>query len=177
MARRTWPEDERDEYEVACNEAWDSAKSTRERGERFRELVEDGVQAHRLWASDLLQEFVQRGAEAELKSWRNRTRRVVAVAHDGRLLNLPRVIGVKVRSEDDGTAFHQQELYDFLPFEQLEEKAKEYLSQARAYQDRLYVLTLLLELRELVPGATTPDEAARSLGTTVDAWLDERTAA
>lgn len=176
MARRTWPEDERGEYEVACNDAWDSAKSTRERGERFRELVDDGVQAHRLWANDLLQEFLQRGAEAELKSWRNRTRRVVAVAHDGRILDLPRVIGVKVPSED-GAAYHQQELYDFLPFEQLEEKAKEYLSQARAYQDRLYVLTLLLELRDLAPGASTPQEAAERLGTTVDAWLDERTAA
>ncbi len=173
---RTWPQDDRDEYEVACAEAWDYAEGTRGRAERLVELIEDGVQAQRLWARDLLSQFVQRGAESELKTWRKRTQRVVAIAHDGRVLNRPRVVGV-VRQADDGARFSDQTLYDFLTWEQIEEVRAGHLRQISAYRDNVYIESLLLELRELAPGTATPGEAADRLGTTVDAWLDQRTAA
>ncbi len=176
MAARTWPQEDRDEYEVACTEAWDSAEGTRERGERFLELVREAAdQAHRIWARDLLTQFEEHGAQAELKRWRKATRKVVAVAHDGRILSRPRVVGVQVQGESGASSV--QMLWDYMTFEQIEQKIAEFLRQVSAYRDNIFVATLLLELRDLVPTAATPDEAAERLGTTVDAWLDERTAA
>lgn len=175
MAGRTWPPEDRDEYEVACNEAWDSAEGTRERGSRFLEIVRDAAQAHRIWACDLLSQFMEAGAQAELKRWRKANQKVVAVSHDGRILSRPRVVGVRIQNED-GVA-NIQTLYDYMTFEQIEQKVAEFLRQVSAYRDNIFVATLLLELRELAPGATTPHEAAERLGTTVDIWLDQRTAA
>lgn len=176
MPGRTWPPEDRDEYEVACTEAWDGAEGTRDRGDRFLQIVRDAAQAHRTWAVDLLAQFLENGAQAELKHWRKATRKVVAVAQDGRILSRPRVVGV-VRRDEEGKPFHQQEAFDFMTFDEIEDKAKEFLRQVTAYQDNIFVATLLLELRDLAPGTCTPDEAARHLGTTVDAWLDQRTAA
>lgn len=173
---RTWSQQDRDEYETACSEAWDSAESTRERSQHFLGVTEGAAQAQRPWASSLLDDFMETGAAAELKRWRKRTQRVVAVAFDGRLLNRPRVVGV-VRLAEDGARVSDQMLYDFLTWEQIEEVRTGHLRQISAYRDNVYIESLLLELRDLAPGTATPDEAARSLGTTVDAWLDARTAA
>lgn len=172
---RTWSQQDRDEYETACAEAWDHAEGTRDRALHFLRLVQDAAQAHRQWALSLLDEFLETGAAGELKRWRKRTQRVVVAAHDGRVIDRPRVVGV-VRQDDDGARFSQQSLYDFLTWEQIEEVRAGYLRQVSAYRDNLQVVSRLLELRALAPVAATPDEAARSLGTTVDAWLDQRAA-
>jgi hypothetical protein len=129
-----------------------------------------------MWARDLLVQFVQTGAQTELKRWRKANQRMVAVAPDGRLLSLPRVVGVRIPDEA-GVAVHQQHIFDLLTWDQIEQKINEYLRQVSAYRDDIFLATVLLELRELAPGASTPQEAASRLGTTVDAWLDERTAA
>jgi hypothetical protein len=173
---RTWSPQDREEYEVACAEAWDHAEGTRERALHFLALVQDAAQAHRPWALSLLDEFLESGSASELKRWRKRTQRVVAVAHDGRVLDRPRVVGV-VRQRDDGARYSDQTLYDLLTWEQIEEVHAGYLRQISAYRDNAYITSLLLELRNLAPAAMTPREAAELLGTTVDAWLDERTAA
>lgn len=167
---RTWPQDDRDEYEVACSEAWDAGESTRERGDHFLRLVLDADQAGRVWAADLLRQFHEQGAQRELKSWGKANEPVVALAYDGRILSTTRLIGVRRRAED-GSSVSAQTLFDLLTWEEIETKIGEYLRQVSAYRDLIAIGTRLLELRDLAPGASTPAEAADKLGTTVDAWL------
>lgn len=170
MGQRTWSQRDRQEYAAACAEAWECGDSTRERGERFRALVADAVQAHRPWAVDLTLQFAQRGAQTELNSWRKSARPLAAVAHDGRLLSKTRVVGIQ-RHADDGARYVTQALFDFLTFAEIEKKIAEYATQVRAYGDNLDVARQLLKLRDLAPDAATPADAATRLGTTVDAWL------
>ena len=172
---RTWSPQDREEYEVACTEAWDCAEGTQERALHFLRVVQDAAQAHRPWALCLLDEFLETGAAGELKRWRKRTQRVVAIAHDGRVIDRPRVVGVMRRDDGGGASFTQESLFE-LTWQELEQVRSRDLSQISAYRDNLHVVSRLLELRELAPGAATPDDAARSLGTTVDAWLEQRAA-
>lgn len=173
MPGRAWSQQDRDEYAAACAEAWDSGDSTRERGKHFRTLVDDAVQAHRTWALDLAHQFAERGAQTELNSWRKATRPLAAVTHDGRVINTTRVIGVQ-RKDDDGARYVTQVLFDLLSFREIEEKVTEYRRNEQAYRDNITVANRLLKLRELVPDAVTPADAAARLGTTVDAWLMEQ---
>lgn len=170
MPGRTWSQQDRDEYAAACAEAWDSGDSTRARGEHFGVLVADAVQAHRPWAIDLTRQFALRGAQTELNSWRKSTRPLAALAHDGRVINTTRVIGVQ-RKDDDGSRYVTQALFDLLTFPEIEDKVTEYRRNEQAYRDNIAVATRLLKLRALAPAAATPADAAQSLGTTVDAWL------
>lgn len=173
---RTWTAADRDEYEVASAEAWDAAESTRERAMHFLLLVQDAAQAHRPWALALLGDFLESGAASELKRWRKASHKVVALAPDGRILSRPRTVGVQ-RKTADGVVYVQQEAFDLLAWEEIERKIADFRIQIGAYADNIFILSTVLELRELAPGSSTPDEAARQLGTTVDAWLDTRTAA
>lgn len=172
MPGRGWSQQDRDEYSQACAEAWASADSTGDRGRRLNELVADAVQAHRPWAVDLLRQFCERGAQAELKSWRKTTFPLTAVSHDGRVLSKTRVVGVE-RQDDDGARYVTQALFDLMSFAEIEQKIRDYQSQVRAYGDNIDVARRLLKLRDLVPEAETPAEAVSRLGTTVDAWLME----
>lgn len=170
MPGRSWSQQDRDEYAAACAEAWDAGDSTRERGRAFRALVDDAVQAHRPWAMDLSRQFAERGAQTELNSWRKSTRPLAAVAHDGRVISKTRVVGVH-RQGEDGSRYTTQALFDLLTFAEIQDKVHEYRQQASAYRDNIAVATRLLKLRDLAPEAATPADAARVLGTTVDAWL------
>ena len=172
---RTWSSEDRDEYATACAEAWASAESTRERGLHFLRLVQDAAQAHRTWALGLLDDFLASGSSAELKRWRKASRPLVAVAPDGRVISRPRTVGVQ-RQDAEGATYVQQEAFDFLTWEEVEQKIVFYRTQVSAYADNIFLARCVLELRELAPDAATPDEAARQLNTTVDAWLEQRAA-
>lgn len=78
--------------------------------------------------------------------------------------------------DEYGRVYVTSKASDQLTWTQLEEERAHLLAAAVAYRDNVYIESLLLELRELATGTATPDEAARSIGTTVDAWLDRRTA-
>lgn len=170
MPGRTWSAADREEYEAACTEAWAAGTSTRERGEAFRALVADAVQAHRSWACHLMRIFAERGAQAELKSWRKASQPVAVVAYNGQVLSRPRVVGFQQR-DAEGHGYVVQELFDLIPFAKIEEKVTEYQRQVGAYRENLALARRLLELRDAVPDALTPADAASRLGTTVDAWL------
>lgn len=170
MPGRAWSQEDRDEYNAACAEAWASGDSTGSRGRRLHEVIADAVQAHRPWALDLLRQFCERGAQAELKAWRKATFPMTAVSHDGRLISKTRVVGVE-RHHDDGGRYVTQALFDLMTFAEIEQKVRDYQSQVRAYGDNIDVARRLLKLRDLAPDAATPADAAASLNTTVDAWL------
>jgi hypothetical protein len=165
-----WPAGDYGEYEAACTEAWADGPGTQDRGRRFLEIVEDAAQAQRVWAVDLLRRFAERGAAAELKTWRKVSRKLRVRLHDGTVVDRPRVVGI-ARQDDGGRRYVEQTLFDLEPFEIIETKVREWGRQVRAYRANIALGLRLLALRDAAPAATTPAEAAAALGTTVAAWL------
>ena len=87
MNRNAWSADERAEYDILCAEAWWYGTSTRERTERYVEMLRDAEQAHRFYAKDCLDDALHRGAAAQLTSWSTRQKAGrIAVSHEGKML-------------------------------------------------------------------------------------------
>jgi hypothetical protein len=168
----TWPEGEWDEFEELCRNAERLGESTGHRARLFGDMIEGAVQAHRIFARDIEREALRRGFLSIFRQWQKSHGGPVVVSHDGRILTKSRVIGVR-RSGPDGTEHHQQLLFDYCTWDELGTKRKEYIAAMRGYGDDIAVIDRLLALRELAPESTTPAEAAKELGTTVDAWLAE----
>lgn len=171
MNERNWTEDDREEYDAMCSQAWAAGPSTRARIDAFVSMLLDARQAHREWAFRVEDEALRRGASSLLTRW-NKARNQVAVSYDGQVLSKPRAIGTE-RTDEAGNRYATQTLFDFMSWSELSEKKREYLTQIRAYSANVAVLDRLLALRELAPGAATPAEACDQLGTTVEAWLAE----
>jgi hypothetical protein len=169
MSHPSWSPEEREEFEALCEEAWTSSDSTRARTEEFLRLLHDAEQGRRLFAKDTLREAEGIGAASILKRWNKRTNRV-AVSYDGKVLSKPRTIGT-TRADAAGNRYAVQTLFDYMTFEEIETKVREYLRQVSAYRENIYIGTRLLELRDMAPDARTPAEACKQIGTTVDAFL------
>jgi hypothetical protein len=177
VKRNSWSTDERVEYDILCDEAWSYSTSTRERTERFIEMLRDADQAHRFYATDCLDDALHWGAAAQLNAWKTRQKiGRIAVSYEGKVLNARRIRGTIVR-DDDGNPMHTQCLFDYFTWEQLEAKALEYATNIRAYKVNLDTVSHLLELRDLAPGTNTPDEATKQLGVSVEEFLMGETAA
>lgn len=161
--------EERAEFDALCSDAEQSATSTAERVEEFRRRIHDARQAHRFYASDVLDEAEVRGLASIFKGWQKR-QRIPFVTPDGREVAKPRVIGVG-QTDDEGRRYSTQTLFDLLTREEIEAKIAEYAAQVRAFRDNIAVCLRLLELLDAVPTAATPAEAAELLGTTVEAFL------
>lgn len=162
---------------MLCDEAWRYSRSTRERTERFVQMLRDAEQAHRFYASDCLDEFLHRGAAAQLASWHTRRKTGhIPISYEGKVLSARRIRGTIVR-DDNGNPIHTQALFDYFTWEQLEAKALEYSTNIRAYKVNFDTVSRLLELRELAPGAKDPYEATKQLGISVEEFLMIGTAA
>lgn len=177
MNRNAWSAGERGEYDELCAEAVWSGASTRERTERYIKMLLDAVQAHRFYAKDCMNDALYRGATSQLTSWiKHQKAGHIAVSYEGKVLSVRRVRGTIVR-DAEGHPFHTQSLFDFWSWEQLEAKVLECAANIRAYRIQLATLLRLLELRELAPGANTPDEATKQLGISIEEFLMGGTAA
>lgn len=169
MKTNHWSDQDRQELEALRKAAWDHSTKQAERNEKYVELLLDAVQAHRKWAREVLDTLCLSGGGSDLKNWRKRTAQVM-VAHDGRLLSKPRVIGIR-RTDAGGHAYSEQTLFDLFTWDEIDTKRKAYLKQIGAYDTNIALLDRLAQLRELAPGASTPAEACRRIGTTLDEWL------
>jgi hypothetical protein len=177
MHRNAWPPEERAEYDLLCAEAWWYGRCTRERTERYLEMLRDAEQAQRFFAKDCLDDALHRGGAAQLTAWSNGQKAGrIAVSYEGKVLPVRRIRGTIVR-DDNGNPVHTQSQFDLWSWEQLEAKVQVYLANIRAYRVQLDTVLRLLELRELVPGANTPDEATNKLGISVEEFLIGGTAA
>lgn len=162
---------------MLCDEAWQHSTSTRDRTERFIEMLRDAEQAHRFYAKDCLDDALRRGAAAQLNSWHNRQKiGRIAISYEGKVMSARRIRGTIVR-DDDGNQMHTQGLFDYFTWDQLETKAREYFTNIRAYKVNLDTVLRLLGLRELAPGAKDPHEATKQLGISIEEFLMEDTAA
>lgn len=177
MNRNSWSTNERVEYDMLCDEAWRYGTSTRERTERYIEMLRDAEQAHRFYAKDCLDDALHRGATAQLNAWSTRQKfGRIAVSYEGKVLPARRIRGTVVR-DDNGNPIHTQGIFDYFTWEQLEAKKREYATNICAYEFNLDTVSRLLGLRDLVPGAKTPDEATKQLGISVEEFLMGGTAA
>ncbi len=171
----TWSPEERAEYQALCEEAWAASDRQAQRINAYLAALHDAEQAQRFYAREVLAEAERRGAEALLKGWQ-KDRQRIAVAHDGRVLNRSRVVGT-TRRDESGQTFATQTLFDLLTWDEIEAKVTEFSRQVRAYRDNIILAMRLLGLRDLAPESHTPDEAARSLGITVEDFLMDEHAA
>lgn len=171
-----WDDDERVEYDEACSEAWHVSDRQSDRNDRMVEIITDAVQAQRQWAVDIRDDALRSGLAAKLKQWkRKQAKGEVTVAYNGEVLNTARLVGTKHR-DDSGDTYHEQTLFDTMPWDELKEKRREDLRQRQVYDIRINTWDRLLALEELAPGASTPAEAVAQLGTTIESYLGEEVA-
>jgi len=181
-AGATWGPDGENEYDDLMQQAWaDRRESPEVRKDTFLAGVDDGIQAHRLWALDAERELRRRGAWQMLTSWRKSQPRPVQINHDGTIYLKSPMIGVG-RLGADGKTIFQQELFHLCTFDELREKLRAYMKSVAAYERNIHMAVRLLaleDLAELADGSWTPAQACELLGTTVEQYLlsDEQQAA
>ena len=168
--KRSWSEEDRAEYDALVTDA------LRERSVPvWRDIFLDGLdgalQARRYWAKDVEHDMRETGADRILKSEQEVRHPRVLVAHDGRVLGKAgRTAGRTVRKAD-GSAGHEQTLFDDLTFEQLRERLPWCAQQIGAYEREAHKILRLLVLETRAPGTTTPAEACVVLGIAIEQWL------
>jgi len=170
VSDKGWSEEERAEYEVLMARVLAESEAMVERVDLMDQLVQDAVQAHRFWASEVEQESRRAGYAARIKRY-EKERHTALVSYQGTLLTKPRVIGTTRRVE--GRAVAVQTLFDAMTWDELAAKRADYLVQIRAYDANVATIDRLLALRDLAPDAMTPEQAATAIGTTVDTWLGQ----
>jgi len=168
---RHWNDVDRDEYNKACQEAWEFSDRQPERIDRMVEVIRDAVQAQRRWACDIHQDALRNGLGGKLNTW-SKNRNKVAVAYNGQVLSKPRTIGTQKRS-DDGETYVTPTLFDYMPWDELIAKRYEYVRQRMAYDADISLMDRLLALRDMAEDAKTPAEAVVQLGITIEEYLGE----
>lgn len=171
MNVKTWSPEERAEYDELLDDVCESSNVTRDRVARFLAGVDSAKQAHRWWATDVLNEIRARGAASLINAF-NKARQRVFVAHDGRVLERSGVVGIK-RHTPNGDVYVVQALIYTATREELLRKRSEYLSQIKAYDGNVEIVDKLLALLDLAGDCATPEDAAKKLGITVDGWLTQ----
>lgn len=170
MNQAAWSPAEREEYDSIVREVIETVDSTEARIDLYEQAVADAVQARRFWASDVDRDARRTGYREQIKSWLKRNRVIVNIG--AREVSKPRVIGVK-RTDDEGQQYDAQALLDVMTFDELRAKRREWLRQVHAYNDNVALADRLLALQELAPTATTPQDACRLLGTSLDEYLGQ----
>lgn len=160
----------REEYDALLAEVCAGAVGTSERVRLMAQLMNDARQSHRDWAFQVDESALRDGYANEIKRYLKRTR-VVVVMDDGRSVTKPATVGAKKMDDRTGKWFDAQLPLEVLTFDELRLKRVEYVTQANAYNDNIATADKLLALELMAPGARTPDEAARKIGTTVADWL------
>ncbi|MCA1570811.1 MAG: hypothetical protein LC798_10940 [Chloroflexi bacterium] len=169
-----WSPEEKAEFSELCDKAWVAADSTGERVAEFDRLLRDAEQAHRFYASDVAREARRLGLAVILKNWHKAHRRM-AFAHNGQMLDRPRIVGTKI-TDEAGQMYDVQTLFDYLTWDQIEDKIVAYSRNVKTYRDNIALARKVLALRDLAPSAATPAEAASALGISLDDYLTENVA-
>lgn len=111
------------------------------------------------------------GADRILKTEQARRTPRVPVTHDGQVLgSAPREMGRQVRTAH-GVVVYQRSFFDFLTYEELRIKQREFASSRDAAEADRLTVSKLLTLELLVPGSSAPAAACEALGVTVEEFL------
>lgn len=173
--RRPWLPEEQDEYDSMVSEIIAGTTNTAARLDDFESRLADAIQAQRYWARDVERACLRKGMAAEVKNFQDRRARAL-VAHDGRVMSMPKAQGRTVRTEA-GEVAHDRALIEVWTWEQILDKRATDLRARRHYDDRIAYLDRLLALRELCPESASPADAATQLGIDLDDFLSKPRAA
>lgn len=169
--RRPWSPEEQDEYDAMIAEIVGSTTNTATRLDDFEQRLADAIQAQRFWARDVERACLRKGMAAEIKSFQDRRNRAL-VAHNGRVMSMPKAQGRTVRTES-GEVAHDRALIEVWTWAQILDKRATDLRARRHYDDRIAYLDRLLALRELCPDSASPADAAIQLGIDLAGFLAE----
>lgn len=171
MNRSAWTPEERDEFDAIVAESVESSVNQAIRTNYFLARIRDAEQAQRFFAADVLHDAERRGAASILKA-ALKANTTVLVSHEGKVLTKPRMIGTQ-RRDLDGRTYSEQTLFDYMTWDELVAKRREYLRQIDSYDANVATVDKLLALRDLAPEAINPISAVQMLGTTLERWLGE----
>ncbi len=166
--KTTWSPKERQQYEALLAEVVAHSKDTAKRMDLFEKRIAEARKANKTWARDCERAAMREYAASEIKLYQDRIRAMVA--HDGRILNVPKVQDRRVRDTSGGVV-HQRELIELFTWDQILAKRLTDLRSQRHFSDRVAAWDKLLALRDLCPDASTPAEAARLLCISLDDYL------
>lgn len=166
--RAAWSPEERDEFEEMLAVVVASSSDTTDRLDLAERLLNDAVQAHRPWATEVQRSALREGLAREVKRHQDRER--VPVAYDGRVLSLPAVQARRVVSSA-GAVSYQRELIELWSWAELHAKRGEAIQASKTYDEKVAHYDRLLMLQVLAPDSTTPAEAADQLGVKIADWL------
>lgn len=168
IARAAWSPEERDEFEDLLADAVAYSSATTLRLDRAEQLLNDAIQAHRPWASEVERSALREGLAREIKRHQDRQR--VAVAYDGRVLSVPAVQARRV-VDSSGVVSYQRELIELWSWDEVHAKRAETIQATKTYSEKIAHYDRLLMLQVLAPDSATPAEAAEQLGLKLTDWL------
>ena len=166
--RAAWSPQEREEFDELLTEVITSSNETTARLDLAERLLNDAVQAHRPWASEVQRSALREGLSREIKRHQDRQR--VPVSYDGRVLSMPAIQARKV-VDASGSVSYQRELIELWTWQELQAKREEAIRASKTYGEKVAHYDRLLFLRVLAPESLTPAEAAETLGLDLGAWL------
>lgn len=170
--RKDLSPEEREEYDSIMAEAgYDESDQHRPSGEigpRMRELLEQAVNAGRLWAQYVADDDAEYGHLKRFKDW-DKERRKQKVFIDGVIVPRAAVVGVRRKVGDEFEWV--QSLWRELSWDEVEQKLKEAAIQQYSAKITATTARRLLSLRDRAPESVGPLEACQSLGIDFSEYL------
>lgn len=170
MNQNAWSDDDRTEFDTLVTDALRWSKPG-QRIDVFLAGLDSALEAGRYWAKDVHHDIRDNGTGKVLKDEADRRKPRVPVSDNGNILGtVPREMGTR-RANSTGKLEQHRTLFDYLTWDELRAKRREFQAMGAALAVNEAAVAKLLELEELVPGASTSAEACDRLGTTVEDWL------
>lgn len=161
--------DERAEWTSLLDDANKLNGSSRDRGREVVRLLNDAVQAQKLWApivqNAILAEGCTQKAKSRLKSVSSALVSIASVDHIRSLAG-----GIKVRQAGGGTA-DQQKLFVEMTWTEVDDHVQMLKRQLQELGITIATDEKLLDLRNQFPASTGPGDACQKLGRTIEEYL------
>lgn len=165
--RAHWKPGERAAYDKLLAEIVAATNDTTTRLNLFESKLNDAVQAHRPWATEVERACLRTGMGKEISRYQDRNRALVS--YNGRILNLPAVQARKVRVDNE--VHYQRELIELWTWAEIVDKRAETIKAQRTYTEKIAHYDRLLALRVMSPDSKTPVDAASKLGIDIEEFL------
>ena len=151
MARfkKGWSDQDHAEFDALVDEVKALDGSTAERGERFMELIDDAIQAHRMWARDVARSSRMAGFKSVWYRIQRRGSKTVVI---------------------NGREVGQLEFFDRLSLSQIAE-SRQYARQMRDTYGETVAMYDKTESFIISAGAKSVPEAEEIHGISLDRWL------
>lgn len=175
MARfkKGWGEDDHAEFDALVAEVESVDASTADRGALFMALIDDAIQAQRMWARDVERASRLTGFKAIWYRIQRRGSKLVFI--NGREVEKPAQVSVK-RAGADGQQYMQLEFFDRLSLAQVIDGRRQARKIQNAYGETVAMYTRT-ESFITSAGATSVPEAEAIHGISLDRWLASEVAA